>query len=387
MAEQPSGTAKSWCMSTFQTPFFSAHELAVTVKRDKMAELKGRAKEDSDAAEELAILKAQPVPFMFATNATPEAVEMTLPTTGGFFSAVSSEQGLFNSLLGLSYSDGKKANNNDILLNGFDYGYVSSIRVGREGYNGHVGGGVVVFAQEGSVEKILSASGTSGLCQRFLMLAEQHNLGKRDHMNKPLISSELIRQYAELAYPIGEAAFSGKSDIISLKICRDGWRFIHEMQNGIEPHLADGGKYSHLALRAAASKSDMQVSKIAAILHLLDKNCIAYGDMDIKHIISAIGIFKDLLSAMASLCEDKGIMGSSAEFSAIISYLSKSHKPRTERDIINSLRDTKPFSEISGGKTAAIRAALYEMDRQGLIHCAITAQPGGKEYKIYSLSQ
>ncbi len=77
-------------------------------------------------------------------------MEQTLSGTQGFFSAISSEQGLFNSLLGLSYSN--NAPNNDLVLNGFDGGHISSCRVTRDGYYGHVIGGITLFAQQGSVE-------------------------------------------------------------------------------------------------------------------------------------------------------------------------------------------------------------------------------------------
>jgi hypothetical protein len=50
-------------------------------------------------------------------------------------SAVSSEQGLFNTLLGSCYGN-DKTSNNDLLLNGFDGGAMSSLRVTRSGYIG-----------------------------------------------------------------------------------------------------------------------------------------------------------------------------------------------------------------------------------------------------------
>ncbi len=119
-----------------------------------------------------------PLPSLFVTNSTPEGLEKSLYFSKGFFSAISSEKGLFNSLFGKSYGNGE--NNNDIVLNGFNGDYVATSRATREGYVGHVSGGIVCFAQAGSVETVLEASNGSGLSERFFMIVEPHNLGIRD---------------------------------------------------------------------------------------------------------------------------------------------------------------------------------------------------------------
>ena len=99
VAEQPPGTAKSRCLTVFQYPFFESER----------AERKRRAV--SEEGESLKDKRQVPI---FTTNSTPEKMEEDLNDSGGFFAGVSSEQGLFNALLGLSYGDAKKANNNDL---------------------------------------------------------------------------------------------------------------------------------------------------------------------------------------------------------------------------------------------------------------------------------
>jgi hypothetical protein len=145
--ESPSGVGKTQATRIFQQPFYAAHKVANSqLPPDTVA----RA--------------------LFTSNSTPEALENSLIGTKGFFSCVSSEQGLFNSLFGLSYGEGKQSNN-DLVLNGFDAGHMNSMRITRQGYNGIVAGGVTLFAQCGSVEKVLNASNGTGLSERFLMLS------------------------------------------------------------------------------------------------------------------------------------------------------------------------------------------------------------------------
>ncbi len=182
IAEQPSGTGKSWCLKTFQKPFFNAHKVKADAHKKDVLQLKEIPKDEQtdDDKQALKDLLANPPIPLFSTNPSPEALEQSLNFTRGFFSAISSEQGMINTLLGLSYGDGKKSNNNDLLLNGYDGGHINSQRIGREGYCGHVAGALVSFAQNGSIEKMLDASNGTGLAERCLFAAEPHFLGKRD---------------------------------------------------------------------------------------------------------------------------------------------------------------------------------------------------------------
>jgi hypothetical protein len=325
-------------------------------------------------------LSANPPPPLFATNATPEALEQYINNTNGFFSAVSSEQGLFNSLLGLSYGDNKKANNNDLVLNAYDGGHINSMRVGREGYNGGVIGAIVLFAQQGSIEKVIEASGGTGLSERFLMLAEPHNLGKRDRTKSTAIDKNALDAYNEIAERLGNSALNNvKSDLSTLNISTNGHRLIAEYLNIIEPHLANGGKFSHAFLRGAAGKLNIQVMKIAANLHLLAGDLFE-SDIDDKHVKAAIGITQELFEANINLCHDKGIMGTKAEYTAVINCLSNKGA-KTERELVNSLRDTVPFKSFTGNKSALIKTTLDEMTNQNIV-TVITNKDGKACYSV-----
>lgn len=287
----------------------------------------------------------------------------------GFFSAVSSEQGMFGSLFGGTYKTGEPAaNNNELVLNAYDGGYVSSLRVTRNGYHGHVVGGVACFAQDGSIERLFSASNGTGLAERFLCLVEPHMLGQRDHARQGIIDSEIENEYADLCR-FFEDVMENPVDFYgleSLVIGQRGHAMIAEYRNRIEPWLVDGGRLSHVSLRGAAGKINMQVMKIAAVLHL---SCGHQQQTQINddYVKAAIRIANALLEANLALCQDKGLQGAKAEFSAILSLFEKDQRPRIERAIIQANIKKKPFSEFSGNKSILVRETLSEMVDQRLL--------------------
>lgn len=370
IAEQPSGTSKTRLLKLYQRPFITIYKRCQDEWRKEVAALKKEmgGKPTTEQEAQMADLMGRKLGTLFITNATPEALENTLKGTNGFFSAVSSEQGLFNSLLGKSYGNGRE-NNNDILLNGYDGGNVCTSRITREGYTGDVVGGVVLFAQQGSIETILDASNGTGLSERFLMLAEQHSLGKRDHRVAHHIDDILIEDYARCCN-FTEDIFGNRawplSKLFHLNISPAGWKMIADYRNSIEPYLADGGRYAaHISIRGAAGKVDMTIMKIAANLHLLDDGHCR-PDIDDRHVKSAIGIAGDLLEAQLSICKDKGLIGARAEFTAILRMFDGKIKPLSEREIIQSRKGVAPFKGVAGNSDL-IKKTLLEMVMQGLL--------------------
>ena len=385
VTEQPPGTGKTRCQSIAQRPFVDIKtRLQADIKRT-IAELSTQEERTEDNEAELSAAKAREACVKnrtFVTNATAEALEVQLLLSGGFFSAVSSEQGLFNSLLGMSYSQG--ANNNDIILNGFDAGYVSSCRVTRDGYHGHVIGGIVLFAQDGSVEKILDSSNGTGLAERFLMLCEPHNLGKRDHHRKVHIDSELLEDYAERCI-FAEHVYQEPvtfDDLLSLSLTDTGYRLITDYRQQIEPDLADGGEYSIVALRGAAAKIDMQILKIAANLWLLTRDDAYQANIPDDIVGAAIQIANDLLDSSLEICNAKGIAGNKSQYQSILNLFDKGGA-YTERQVIQSRSKVKPFKDMTGSKSMAIRSALDSLVAGGIIQTNFDAQGVEK----YSLNQ
>lgn len=227
-------------------------------------------------------------------------------------------RGILKSLLGYSYSNDIDKNNNDILLNGFDGGYVSFVRVTRSGYHGNVVGSVLCFAQDGSVEKILEASQGTGIAERFLMIAEPSVLGTRDHMHQRPKNTALENEYENACAFLNEVIDSPTDfdRIQSLDISAQGFDKINQFRNGIEPQLANGGRYSHDALRGAASKIDMQIMKIATVLHLMRRQegekeaFINLDDFSVRDefIDSAIDIARDLLELISRYARIRALL-------------------------------------------------------------------------------
>jgi hypothetical protein len=384
VVEQPSGTGKTRCLTVGQKPFSRIKTDVVNAYRESVKQLQDIAEpSESQAADLKELLARKPAinSRLFISNATAEGMEQTLSGTQGFFSAISSEQGLFNSLLGLSYSNA--APNNDLVLNGFDGGHISSCRVTRDGFYGHVIGGITLFAQQGSVEKILACSNGTGMSERFLMLAEPHLLGQRDHLKKIPIDPSLDVSYAN-ACEFARDIFNepkGADDLLLLNISDAGHRMIAECRNKIEPDLLDGGRYSHISVRGAAGKVNMQIMKIAANLYLLDRRDNYDPNIPDSIVKSAIGIAHDLLEANLALCKAKGLIGERAEFTAILSLFESNHKPMmTERQIIQSRSRVVPFKDFTGNKSDLIRESLAAMESEGLLASLVI--DGAKRYLL-----
>lgn len=399
IAEHPSGTAKSRIVKTFQHPFYNLEReikqqakthVVQLKKREQNRKKEGDTLDEQDTAELTRcenILKSA----LFTTNSTPEALEQILSFSNGFFSAISSEQGLFNAMLGACYG-ADKVSNNDLLLNGYDAGYMNSKRVGRSGYTGTVVGGAVMFAQAGGIENLLKASNGTGLAERFLLVAEKHSLGQRDFCHKADLNLIAVGQFNQLVFELFRGCLENPldyQDLSKLEICAIGWQRINNFRHEIEPNLADGGRYSHIAIRGAAAKIDMQIMKIAANLHLSDPQQRGSQTIAIKYVDSAIVIANSLLEANLNLCTDKGILGQKAEYSAILSLFRHVNEGLPERKIIQSKINTLPFKEFTGNKSERIRAALNEMVELKLLQ--LTYQPAktqqGKPIKLYALAQ
>ena len=368
--EQPSGTSKSRCLGIGQKPFYIIKREIVAAYKERLSQLQAIEEPSDTEAEELKGLLARKSAIyssIFISNATPEGLEKTLSSTKGFFAAVSSEQGLIDSVLGLSYSKG--GNNNDLILNAFDGGHISSCRVGRDGYHGQVIGSFVLFAQQGSIEKSHQASNGVGISERFISLAEPHNLGIRDHIKEIQADQKIYDAYEKVCdfardifnYPV-EA-----DELLHLKISETGYSLIAKYRQTIEPHLIDGGTYSHISLRGAASKINMQIMKIAANLHLIDRDDNYNPDIPDSLIKASIGIADDLIKANLTICKAKGMTGEKAEFNAILRIFEEKNIPKSERQIIQSRSKVLPFKDFTGSKSELIRLTLSSMVSSNLL--------------------
>lgn len=378
VTEQPSGAAKSWCLNTFLQPFSDIHYEHIEECKEQLASFNQMDEEGVRKLED-----SMSIP-LFATNTTAEALESSLKSTNGFFSAVSSEQGLFNSLLGISYGDGK-ANNNDLVLSGFNGDYISTMRISRAGFAGFTAGGITMFAQDGSVEKLLAQSQGTGLSERFLMMSEQHNLGNRDWLESNYIDDDLILQYEKICRLVFGDSLKNQlcfKTLPHLSIDREGWILIKKYRNKIEPGLMDGGKFSHISLRGSAGKVDMQIMKIASNLHFFG-HAFELGSLVISNsdIESAIYITDELLNAHLGILTDKGIIGVKAEYMSILSVFERDNRPRTFEQLRSSRLRVEPFSSFTGNKSEMVKKTLDDMVKDGFFTLSYSAN-GALLYSI-----
>lgn len=140
---------------------------------------------------------------------------------------------------------------------------------------------------------------------------------------------------------------------------------------------------SHLALRGAASKIDMQIMKIAANLHLLSREDKFQQKIPDSLIKSAISIANALLQSSLAICRAKGLIGDRAEYDAILRMFENDMHPKTERQIIQSRSRVEPFKNITGNRSNAIRQALSTMIDKGVLFSR-TTESG---MTVYSLNE
>lgn len=293
--------------------------------------------------------------MMPITNATPEALEAMLIATMGFFFAASAENGLFNSVLGLRY--GSKYNNNDLLLNSREGGYVNSSRVGRKGYSGHVTGVITSFAQDGGISNLLSASGNTGLGERFLMASEPTSIGFRDRISEKINGDHILKKYASKCgffqkYIDDENALN-RDSLITLKLTDNGWRHIANFEQDLEDKMRHGGELSHPILQRVVGKTKMQVMGIATNLYLLHTDNPPVSELDDpfvpnEFVVMAISIFNELIVGVRSYCERKGLISDVAQLSTVYhAFIGKGDNVSyTDHELKKRLQQVKPFKDI-----------------------------------------
>lgn len=369
-AEQPPAAGKSGVMAAFQKPFRTALRRMNEERDNALDALEAQI----DAADDPAIkgelqeqLQGKPKPVRgWISNATPEALEKeAINPNGGFFMLASDERGLLNSVFGLSYGKGSPVNM-DAALKGFDGGSYVSVRATRRGFDGEVHGSIVCFAQPGSIEAIMLASGGTGLAERFLWLSDDHNLGKRDHLkpwSKPdsepftRLCDEItkvmpyrpsIDRLAPLAIPAA----------LHVQLCK--------AKQEIERDLGDDGRFGNDAVRGAAGKFDLQVMKISAILHVsrhLMQGMTVPPNIGAADFEIALTMCRELLERYRLALVSKRIIGFGAEADAVIDYLEKFPNGKDLEQAKNSLRSKAVFK---GRSTKQIAVTIDKLSAAGI---------------------
>lgn len=383
VTEQPASSGKSAVLNAFTRPI----QRAIAKMNSTASKAREEAKEnDSDE-------HTQPNYRPFLTDTTPEALESMLLWHHGHFCLASAEQGLVNTILGVTYGDGKKSNN-DLMLKGYSGEHHSSARVTRQGYDGDVFGSVTVIAQRGTIETILEQSDGTGIAERFIMEAEPTLLGYRDHlreatqpdpflsMNYDQATARLIKQY-EAAREAGNAVYE---NLQRLALARSDWDIMNHKKQELEPLMADGGRYSHEMLRGVVGKYDQRVMKLAAVLHVIESsmdNIEISGTIKPEYVAMAMQIANLSIERLYGAMSDKGLIGMNAEQETIYRIVSGKERGILWDALRNAARNVSPFKEYpSKGRADKIKSVCEEMVRSGKI--TFVEQPlGGRTVRKF----
>lgn len=315
------------------------------------------------------------------SDTTPEGLAK-INNRQGNFAVISDEATSINSLLGLTYANSERKTNSELVLKAWDHGHVSIARSNADNNMSFFALGCMsVIAQDETINGIMDAGSRGiGVSERFLLVREQPLIGTRvfvdengDSTYEP-VDGELKAQYFQLVHNI-------MSEInVSLKVSRSAMRVLNIARQDMEPHLADGGKFSHTMLRGALGKMDKQVIRIAAVLHVIRNwfNPAGYPqksrEIDVDTMQEALLMFHELSKTYISAANASGYAGDDAEMSKLIELITRHGKANkgvlNVRALYEAARKVKPFLG-QAGLMKRIESQLLPMLEQKNYVCVI----------------
>ncbi|QVW27768.1 protein of unknown function DUF3987 [Hafnia phage Pocis76] len=295
------------------------------------------------------------------SDTTPEGLAK-VNNKQGYFAVISDEATSINTLLGLTYGGGNndKKTNNELVLKAWDANHMAVVRSNVENNLSFKAlGAISVIAQDETINGIMEAGSRGiGVSERFLLVREESFLGRRVFVNEDgsstytPVDQGLKAQYYQLIHNIMN------DQDVSLKVSRAGMMFLNRARQEMEPHLADGGKYSHTMLRGALGKMDKQVIRIAAVIHVIRNwfnesgNPQKSREIELETIQEALAMFGELSKTYISAANASGYAGDDAEMRKLIEIiirLGKANKGMiTSRSIYENARKVKPFIGQAG---------------------------------------
>lgn len=293
------------------------------------------------------------------SDTTPEGLAR-INNKQGSFAIISDEATSINSLLGLTYSNSDRKSNSELVLKAWDNGHVSIARANADNnMSFRALGCMAVIAQDETIAGIMEAGSRGiGVSERFLLVREKSFLGERVFIDENGDSSfspvdgALKAEYFRLIHNIMT------EENVVLKVSKSAMRCLNIARQEMEPHLADGGKYSHTMLRGALGKMDKQVIRIASVLHTIRNwggNNSAprkSREIELDTMQEALLMFSELSKTYISAANASGHAGDDAEMNKLIDVISRLGKSgkgvTTVRAIYESARKVKPFIGQSG---------------------------------------
>ncbi|MGL4754079.1 MAG: DUF3987 domain-containing protein, partial [Aeromonadaceae bacterium] len=279
-------------------------------------------------------------------DVTAEALEASALKQRGIFNVISDEATAVSALLGTMYGDGKA--NNGMLLKGWDGELVETGRISREGGVGTVRGVFAILAQDEAIRGMIeNGLRGNGALERFLMVREKPTLGTRNHSIYTPVPYELKQLYEETVTNLVR-----QQNPVCFELSKEAQEFIAYLKNDYEPHLADGGKYSHALLRGAIGKLDKNVIKIACILHGFE-NWKPGGKrskvVQLEQVMQAHHVYKQLIQAYETTAQSQGYMGAQTEMSKVIDAIQRQIERKKTSIPLRNLRDLLKSHPVFAG--------------------------------------
>lgn len=288
------------------------------------------------------------------------------------FAVISDEATSVNSLLGLTYGDASRKTNSELVLKAWDAGHISIARANADNNMSFVASGAIsVIAQDETINGIMLAGARGiGISERFLLVREESFLGRRKFVDSDgnstyeQVDGALKAEYYRLVHNI-----MSETGLIKLEVPEEAMRYLNMARQEMEPHLGDGGKYSHTMLRGALGKFDKQAIRIASVLHVIRQ----WGDngtrskrIDMETMREAVAMFHELSKTYLSSANSAGFAGETSELIKLIEIVSRLARTGTPkgsphtRTVCEAARKQSPFSGQSG-VTKRIKEYLLPM--------------------------
>lgn len=312
------------------------------------------------------------------SDTTPEGLARINHRQGNF-AVISDEATSVNSLLGMTYGDGSKKTNSELVLKAWDSGDVSIARANAENNMSFTALGCIsVIAQDETINAIMNAGARGiGVSERFLLVREKSFLGERVFVDEDgnstfeQVDGELRANYFKLIHEIMMEVD------VKLTVSNSAMKYLNRARQDMEPHLKDGGKYSHTMLRGALGKFDKQAIRIASVLHVI-RNWCAGGcksrEIELDTMQEAVLMFHELSKTYLSSANASGHAGDNAEMNKLIDLLIKQGKASKGvvglRALYEAARKVKPF-EAQAGVMTKIKDHLLPMLDERNYTCVI----------------
>lgn len=365
VCEQPPASGKSWVLK------YGLHAYSSEIYR-----LNAEIHKQNEVAKEDKTIRKRPYVISSITDGTTAAIDNALSQSkNGRLPLASSEQGLFMSLFP---GENGYSSNNDLLLSGWDGGWVSGARVSRQAYVGKVNAQVVMFAQNGSIQRVLRASNGSGLTERFLFVAEQSNLGRRKFESHTVDTGQYDKAAARCVKRMGD-----ELPKIVIEPCREGRAFIRHQKIAHEPTLGELHRAGEAVMVGWLGKLENHILKIAATLHsfeVMQSDNVEFPfpvQIPLETVEAACELVVSLMAHMRAILDATGESGMQTAIDSILTLIRDSKKPLPVSDVARKIRDRKPFSAMGNDSYASAKKFIEMLIIKGiLVKVAGKLEPG-----------